>query len=170
MQAGGIGTREKAVVEALEPDPLALELLLDPLVPVETELDRVRQVGADLEERGPPFPVLDVEVIMLDRDRLAGEIEGDPRAGPQALVGLERAHLLLGHADDYDPVRSGEAPPVRGHDVILSLLRFEGNQRDTVLLGVGLNRADKALVARFEQRRRGNRLPEVLMQEVTEPP
>ena len=77
LQGGGVGTREEAVVETLEPNALAAEVLLDPLVAVETELHGIRQVGADLEKAGTPVAVVDVEVVVIDRDPLAGEVEGD---------------------------------------------------------------------------------------------
>ena len=53
LQSGGIGTREESVVEALKTNVLTPELLLHPLVPVQTDLDRIRQIGTDLEEARP---------------------------------------------------------------------------------------------------------------------
>jgi hypothetical protein len=76
----------------------------------------------------------------------------------------------LRHADDDDIFLTGEAPPVLCHDVILALLRFEGDQRDAVMLGETLDGADEPIVERFEQRRRWNRMAEVFLQEETETP
>src|SRR5262249_16212074 len=55
LQHGGVGAGEKPIVETLEADPLAPQPLLHPLVPVETQLHRVRQVGPNLEERSGPL-------------------------------------------------------------------------------------------------------------------
>src|ERR1700674_5206639 len=62
LQGRRIRTREEAVVEALKPDALAAQTLLHPLVPVQTQLDGIRDVGADLEKAGTPVSSVDVEV------------------------------------------------------------------------------------------------------------
>jgi hypothetical protein len=82
LQRGGIAAAEKPVVETLKAHALATQVLLDPLVPVETELHRIRHVRSDLEEGWAPRTVEDVEVVVVDRDGLAREIEGDLRARP----------------------------------------------------------------------------------------
>ena len=51
LQRRTIRTRQKPVIETLEGDVITTKTLLDPLVPVETQLDRIRKVGANLEER-----------------------------------------------------------------------------------------------------------------------
>ena len=56
--AGGLqrrrgGTREKSVVETVKRDARAPELLFHPLVPVETQLDRIRQIGRTSERPDP---------------------------------------------------------------------------------------------------------------------
>jgi hypothetical protein len=71
--AGGVkrvrvSAGQEAVVEALEPDAIAVETLLHPLVAVETELHGIREIGPDLEKRGTPVPVVDVKVVVLHSD------------------------------------------------------------------------------------------------------
>ena len=66
LAAARVGTREETVVETLKGDVRASELLLDPLMPVETELDGIRQIRPELEKRRPPFAILHVEVVMID--------------------------------------------------------------------------------------------------------
>ena len=47
LQGGGVGAREKPIVEALKANAIATETLLDPLMTVETELHGIGQVRAD---------------------------------------------------------------------------------------------------------------------------
>src|SRR6202011_107298 len=75
LQAYRIGARQKAIVETGERDLGAPELLLHPLVPVQTDLDGIRHIRTDLNERRPPVLVLHIEVIMVDGDRLPREVE-----------------------------------------------------------------------------------------------
>src|SRR6516225_6356680 len=72
LQRHGIGTRQKTIVQTLEADPLSAQLLLHPFVAVQTDLDRVRDVRADLDEGRAPRGILEVEVIVIDGDRLPG--------------------------------------------------------------------------------------------------
>src|SRR5262245_59418041 len=95
LQRHGIGTREKPIVQTLEPDPLAPQLLLHPLVAVQTDPDRVRDIRADLDEGRSPRGILQVKVIVIDGDRLSGEVERHAALWPTPFVGLEGAGLLL---------------------------------------------------------------------------
>ena len=93
----------KAVVQALEANAIAAEPLLDPLMAVETELDRVGQIRADLEECRPPLAVVDIEVVLIDGDRLPRKVKRDGLPRPAPLLRFERPHLLLRDAQDHDP-------------------------------------------------------------------
>src|SRR5262245_20434112 len=66
LQREGIATREKPVVQTLEADPLSRQLLFYPFVAVQTDLDRIRDIGADLDEGRSPGGILEVEVIVID--------------------------------------------------------------------------------------------------------
>src|SRR2546426_99556 len=82
-------------VEARKPDALPAQVLLHPLVPIETQLDGIRDVRADLQKGGTPVSVVDVEIEVFDRNSLPGEVEDHtPRRGA-AFVGFEGAHLFL---------------------------------------------------------------------------
>ena len=54
LQAGRIRAPAKPVVETLEGEAATACLLFGPFVPVQAHAHRVRQVGADLDERWPP--------------------------------------------------------------------------------------------------------------------
>ncbi len=75
LQARGVGAREKAIVETVERDPLPPQLLLHPLVAVEAQLDRIREIRPKLEKGWAPVRILNVEVVVIDRDRLPREVE-----------------------------------------------------------------------------------------------
>ena len=77
---GWVGAREDAIVETVERDALPPQLLLDPLVAVEAQLDRIREIRPKFDKRRAPVRILDVEVVVIDRDRLPGEVERHRRA------------------------------------------------------------------------------------------
>jgi hypothetical protein len=169
LQGTGIGTREKAVVQALESDPLPTQSLLHPLVAVQADLDRVRHIRADLDEGGSPREVVHVEVIVVHGDRLSSEIErhAAPRSTP--LVGLEGPRLLLRDANDHHAIAPRELRAIRRDDRVFVLAWVERNKRYRVVGGIGLHGRDKAIVHGPKQRRRGNRVAEMVPQEVAQP-
>jgi len=169
LQPGGIGAREEAVVETGERDPGAAQLLFHPLVPVQADLDGIRHIRPNFEERRAPVQILDIEVVMVDGHRLAREVEGDAAPRQAALVGFECSHLLLGHSNEDDALVAREGGPMRGGEGIFVLARFEHDERHGVIRGERLDRGDKAIVHRTEQRRRGNRMSEMVAQKIAEP-
>ena len=62
---------------ALEGNAPLAGLLLGPLMAIDTDLDRIRRIAAYLDERWTEILVLDVEVVVVDKDRLAGVVETD---------------------------------------------------------------------------------------------
>ena len=76
-----IGAREKPIVETVEGDGRAPQLLLHPFMPIETELDGIRHIGAELQERRAPVGILDVEVVVIDGHRLPREVKRDAALG-----------------------------------------------------------------------------------------
>jgi hypothetical protein len=127
LESGRVVAGEKAIVQALKADALAQQLLLDPLVAVQAQLDRVGQVGADFEERRAPVAVLDVVIQMVDIDRLAGELKADGSRGGGTLRALERGAPLLGHPDEDHPLLARLPPPHLRGDPILALEAHPGN-------------------------------------------
>ena len=168
LQRVGIGTGEKAIVETREADPVVTQALPDPLVTVQTQFHRIREIRPDLQERWPPIPVVDIEVVVLDRHGLPRKVERHRLARPAPFVGLERSHLLLRHAKDDDPLAGREPRTVAGDDGVFILARFEFDFRNLVLSHEGLDRGDKAIVDRAKQGWRRNRVPEMIVQEIAE--
>src|SRR5216684_1815261 len=108
LERARIGAGEEAVVETLEPDAVAAEGLLDPLVAVETELHRIRQIRPDFEEGGAPGAILHVKVVVIDGDRLPREIKNGRVATTLPFVRLEGSHLFLSDPDEDDALWGGK--------------------------------------------------------------
>src|SRR5437899_8730440 len=75
LERGGVGAGEEAVVETFKANAIAAQALLHPLMAVQTQLHRIRQIRADFEKRRPPVSILHVEVIVVDGHRLPREVE-----------------------------------------------------------------------------------------------
>ena len=84
--------RQKAVAQGLKANASLPQLLLGPLVAIETHLDIERKVGADLDEEQPKVFIQDVEVVMRDPDfaptvyqtRLSSRDPYDEQCNPEA--------------------------------------------------------------------------------------
>ena len=168
LQADRIGAREKAVVEAGKGDLRGAQLLFHPFVAVQADFDRVREIGADLDEGGAPRGVVQIKVIVIDRHGLPGEIERHRFARPASFVCLEGSHLLLRDADDHDTFRGSEFRTVSGDDGVFVLARLELKERHRVLGRIRLDGVHQAVVHRAKQRGRGNRMPQMIAQEVAQ--
>ena len=57
----GLRAAETPVIQRGKSNASSLQLPLRPFVPIEAELDRIRRVAADLDERRPPLWVEDVD-------------------------------------------------------------------------------------------------------------
>ena len=113
LQARRVGAGEKPIIETVKGDVGATQLLLHPLVTVETELDRIGQEGSELQKRRPPLRVLDVEVVMIDGDPLARKVEVTPPCGPVRLCALN-ARIFSGATPiTTTPSCIGDAPDSR---------------------------------------------------------
>src|SRR2546426_550674 len=88
LQPLGARARQKAVIEAFEPDALLAQPLLDPFVAVQTQLDGIRQVAADLQEGRGPDGILDVEGGVGEGGGLGRELGRYPPRPPINLAGL----------------------------------------------------------------------------------
>lgn len=77
LEPCGVLTGQETVVQTLKANALPAQLLLDPLVAIEAELDRIGQIGTDFEKRWTPVAVLDIEIEVVDEDGLAAELEAD---------------------------------------------------------------------------------------------
>ena len=168
LQRRRVDTREKAIVQAFEADTVAPEALLHPFMAIETEFDWVGQVGADLQKRRPPFSVVDIEVVVVDGDRLARKLEADLRAWSRLFVRFERSHLLLGDTDEDHPFAPREARPVSRGDGVLVLARFKLQQWNLMARHELMHGGDEPLAHRLEERGRGDRISTMIAEEVAQ--
>ena len=122
---------------------------------IEAEFHGVRQIGANLHERRTPVAILDVEVVLIDRDPLARELEADLDAGACLLLGFERAHLLLCDAEHDDALVGREVGAVGRGDRIFVLTGLKVHDRNRVPCHKLLDRGDEAVVHGLEQGGRG---------------
>src|SRR6516162_2629916 len=164
LETGRIGAPAKAVVETLEGEAATTCLLFGPFMPVQTHAYRVRQVGADFDERRPPLPILDVEIHLVDIHGLAREGEAHSLLG-HVFLGFEAGGFLLSDADEHHAFVGSEARAMLGSDAILLLTAAEVDDRDGVLVSEALDVVGEALQQRSEQGWRGNRCVELLATE-----
>jgi hypothetical protein len=166
LQGGGVGTRQKPIIETLETNPLAPELLLDPLMAVETDLYRVRDVGADLDECRPPLAIVEVEIVLRGRDPLAREVKGHATLRAPTLLRFERPLLFLGETEQHHALALGEARAMGIGDRIFVLAGLEFHHGNGLRRGKLLDRRGESVVHRLEERGGRNRVAEVIAQEV----
>ena len=102
LQPGRVVAGGEPVGQLREPDPGPSGLLLGPLMPVDPDLQRIREVGADLDERGPEPVVPQIEVIAGDPP--VGLVEAEPESAVIGPLGSgEHILVLLRHPDRRDP-------------------------------------------------------------------
>src|SRR6266699_6630636 len=164
LKTGRICAPAKPVVETLKGEAATACLLFGPFVPVEAHAYRVRQVGADFDERRAPLPILDIEVHLVDVDGLAREGEAHTLLG-NVFLAFEAGRLLLSDADEHHAFIGSEARAVLGSDAILLLTAAEVDDRDRVLVSEALDVVGEALQQWSEQGRRSNGCVELLATE-----
>jgi hypothetical protein len=124
------------------------ELPFQPLVPIQTELGGVGEIGTELDEQGAEVAIQDVDVVVIGHGRRAD----DPRIGlPGRVVsflGAEHAGLLLGLADEEHALLACERGEVRLRDVVLPLPLLEGHQIEALRRDEALDRRDEPLTHR----------------------
>ena len=163
----GVVHRSKAVGEGGVADALLLQLDLAPLVPVAPQLARVGEVGRHLEKRRAPLLVHGVEVVDGDASvHLLEGVVGAAGVGVPADVGAHGHPLdLLGLADERHAWLL-HLLQVRGGHINLALPGLEGDHLDPVVLGVGGHGLAVGVPHGAEQRRGGDRVGPVVVQEV----
>ncbi len=108
---------------------------------VQAELDSPRRIAADLQEQRSEVLVVDVEVIVIDVDRLvAVELEL-----PVDLFPVESVRLLLGHSDEDHSVPCSSLTPELVAGLVLVFLVLELMEGDLLPLGQGLYRRTEFL-------------------------
>ena len=148
-----------------EPDPGLGRLPFGPLVTVDPDLHRVREVGAHLHERRPEIVVPDVEVVAGHPP--LGHREGEPhRLAPLFLGGGEHRRELLRHPDRGHPRPAGGLPgQIRPHHLDLAVVLAEPHHRDVIGLGERRHRPAKRRADLLEDRRRRNLITQMRGQE-----
>src|SRR5207245_5203617 len=144
LERGGVGAGEEAVVETFKANAIAAQALLHPLMTVQTQLHRIRQIRTDFEKRRPPVSILHVEVIVVDGHRLAPRVEPGRSAVALPFMGLEGPHLFLSHADDDDAFAGGESGAVFRYKGILTRSVFKRDDRNAMTRGERLDGGDEA--------------------------
>src|SRR5205823_1843531 len=114
-----------------------------------------------------PFPILDVEVHLVDVDGLAREREAHTLLR-HVFLAFEAGRLLLSDADEHHAFVASEAGTVLGSDAILLLTAAEMDDRDRVLACEALDVIGEALQQRSEQGWRSNGCVELLATEAAD--
>lgn len=134
-------------------------------MPVQVDLDGIRQVGPDLDESGSPLRVLEIEVVVVDCDRVPGKGEVDPALRLRDLLSAKRGRFLLGDTDEDDTLSRWKPRPVRRSHSILPLAAFKMDEGHLLRAGKTLDGSDETVMERREQSRRGNRIAQLIPQE-----
>ncbi len=106
-----------------------------------------------------------IEVVLVDRDRLAREREVDSVWWHDVLGRFERELALLRDTDEHHAVERVVPRSILSREIILALAAFELDHRYQMLLGKCGDRLDEAVVQRAEGGRRGDLIAEVIAQE-----
>ena len=169
-QAPRVVGGDEAVVEGLKADPCLGCLTLGEVVAVQADPGGVREVGPELEEEGPEVIVVPVKVEVV-HDRRGGHDPGVAlaRLGVDSLLGAEDVALLLGSADEEDPLGAvvGGQVPV-GH-VVLALALGEVDQVEAPVLDEAVDAEHEVFADRVHERRGDEGHPPVALEEPDDP-
>jgi hypothetical protein len=168
LEAGRVGGVGEPVGQLAEPDPRLAGLAFGPLVPVDPDLDRVREVGTDLDERRAELVVPEVEVVAGDPPVGLGERERHHLARcVVALVTDEHSGVLLGHPERSHPgpARLGLRRQVGPHLLNLAVGLGEADHRDVLVVSEPRDRLAERGADLVEDRWRGDRIPQMPGQE-----
>ena len=161
LQLHWLGAGKESVVQRFVGDVALVELSLGPFVPVQTQLHTPRRVAADLEKQRAELFVIDVEIVVIDVDRLvAVELEL-----PVDLVAVEGLRFLLRYPNENDGVSHVAAAPEAVGNIVLPLFVPELIHRNAFLFGQRLHSFAKLLRDLPQNNGRGNRLPQLIPHE-----
>jgi hypothetical protein len=161
--------REEAIVESFEADSTPLELFLDPLVAVKAHAYPKGDVRRKLDEARSPVGVEDVEVVVVDRD--VGAIEIETGCRPVAAPALTRAKgsiVFLSYADEDHSLGSPEPSKAFLGDVVLTFATFEGDDRNTVAFRESADGVHEAFCHLSQQSRRWHGVSAMHVEEIGE--
>jgi hypothetical protein len=144
LQPLGEGARKKPIVQALIAHSLFFQLTLHPLMTIEANANGEGHIGADLDECRSKLPILDVEVIVVHKDRLARVVKAHP-ARLRLFQSLEGGGFLLSHPDKDHAFFLAKLGAILGCYVVLSLSLLEMDNRNVVLISIALDGLHKTL-------------------------
>ena len=148
---------------SVNPIPARGGLAFGPLVAVEPHLDRVREVGADLDERRPEIGVPEVEIET--RHPPVGLGERKPRNPVVARAFRRGEHVLelLRDPDRGHPAAAGARLPsqIRPHHLDLAVVLTEPHHRDVVVGGETVHRRAERGADLLHDRRRRDRIAQM---------
>ena len=159
-----------AVVERLVGDAALRELTFEPLVPIQTDLHGIGEVGAELDEQRAEVAVEEVDVVVIDHRRRAD----DPRVR-RPVAAFRRFSVRKTLAFSWAlPTNSTPSSPVeRGEvllrDVILPLPLLERHQIEALRLDEALDGLHEPLAHRRHHHGRRHAGAEMLLHEVHDP-
>ena len=160
LQRGGIRTAGKPIGQLGKPDPRLDGLAFGPLVAVEPHLDRVREVGADLNERRPEIGVPEIDI--KTRHPPVGLEKRKPRNPVVAHAFRRGEHVLelLGDPDRGHPGPAGTRLPsqIRAHHLDLAVVLTEPHHRDLVIGSEPVHRRAERGADLLHDRRRRDRI------------
>ena len=162
LQRNRIGTGGEPVGQLGEPDARLEGLPLGPLVAVDPDLHRIREVGAHLDERRSEIVVPEVKVITGDPPVGFGEREPDRLTA--ALLGRgEHRRELLRNPDRGHPRPAGRRLPrqIWPHPIDLAVVPPEPHHRNPVVLGERRHRPAERGTDLLHDRRRRDRVTQM---------
>jgi hypothetical protein len=126
-------------------------------VSVQAQLRAPWRIAANFQEQRAEVGVIDVEVVVVDVDRLAA-LELKP---PVHLLPAERMRLLLSYPNENDPIPHLPLPAEVVGDVVFPLFVIELVNRYAFSRGLGLDRFAESLRDLPEHRRGWKWLPQL---------
>ena len=166
---------EEAVVEGGVGDASAVHLAFRPLVAVDPDTHAEWDVGGELDETQAEVSVKDVEIVLVDVDGAAVEIEpgGALRAHAAAAAGsaaqgAEGGDLLLGYANEDDPLGGFEVGEPLLSSFLFVLSALEADEGDPLSLSEGVDGGDEGIGHLLEKRRGHDGLAAVAFEEPAE--
>src|SRR5262249_25644713 len=165
LQPSRVAASGEAVGELGEGETFGLGLLLGPLMAIEPDLCRVREVRAELDEARSELGIPYVEVV--DRHPAVGLPEPKAnRAGLSGVVVTDRDGLeLLGDTDRDHARGTGGLVQEGAHGVDLALVLLELEQGDALTASEGLDSFSEVVTDGGEECRRGDGITQVVGEE-----
>lgn len=137
---------------------------------IEADFDRVRGIGADLDEALAELGIVEVEIVVFDEHRLPGVLELDETPVRERAFGsFEGLGLFLSDADEDDAIADGMLAAHPCGDFVFALAFLEVDDRELMALNEVLDAAHVTLGELPQESGRGNRKLQMAGQESNQP-